>query len=244
MTTSEEAQNRRALREAHEKILHTSGVNWNTHCLATLTRQSLSKILYLDNLYRRIVDVPGVIIECGVHFGATLGVLSALRGLYEPYNFSREIIGFDTFEGFAGADKARDGALSEDGDYSVPGGYEDDLARIMEFHESNSPIPHIKKFSLIKGDASVTVDEHMRENPHTLVSMAIFDMDIYEPTKSALQAVLPRLVKGSIVVFDELNCPGFPGETEAARELLDLGAVRLERDPNMPYSAWFEYGGA
>jgi len=51
-------------------------------------------------LYRMIFDVPGVIMEFGVHRGRRLALLAALRGGYEPYNPHRRIIGFDTFTGF------------------------------------------------------------------------------------------------------------------------------------------------
>ena len=38
--------------------------------------------------------------EFGVRYGQVLSTLLNLRGIYEPYNYLREIIGFDTFEGF------------------------------------------------------------------------------------------------------------------------------------------------
>ena len=44
--------------------------------------------------------MPGCILEFGVQWGAGLPQLISLRGIYEPYNYSRHIYGFDTFEGF------------------------------------------------------------------------------------------------------------------------------------------------
>jgi hypothetical protein len=43
-------------------------------------------------------------------------------------------------------------------------------------------------------------------------------------------------------VFDELNCPHFPGETQALMEVLDLNKLRLRRFPHQPYCAWALYG--
>lgn len=54
----------------HEHLVATSGPNWDIHQLATLSRQALSRILYWDNLYRKILDKSGIIIECGVQYGA------------------------------------------------------------------------------------------------------------------------------------------------------------------------------
>lgn len=53
-----------------------------------------------------------------------------------------------------------------------------------------------------------------------LVSLLYLDLDIYEPTKVALKEFLPRMSKGSIIAFDELNYRSFPGETIAMLEEL------------------------
>ena len=70
--------------------------------------QDLARILFMDDLYRRIVDVPGVILELGVRWGQNLALFSALRTIYEPFNHNRKVIGFDTFAGFP-SPHAKDG---------------------------------------------------------------------------------------------------------------------------------------
>ena len=217
------------------------GPQWNYHSLVFQKRQVLTRLLYEDQLYRRIVDVPGVICEFGVHWGATIATLCNLRGIHEPFNHSRRIIGFDTFGGFVGVDD-KDGGFSSDGDYSTSQAYEDELAELLTLHESFSPIPQIRKFELVKGDVAETLPAWLEANPHAIISMAIFDMDIHKPTRAALEMVLPRLTKGSMLVFDELNCPHFPGETQAVMEVLGLNNIRLQRSPLQPYCAFAEYG--
>lgn len=217
------------------------GPQWNYHSLVFMKRQVLSRVLYLDQLYKKIIDVPGVMCEFGVHWGATMATLCNLRGIYEPYNHSRRIHGFDTFSGFVDVDSA-DGGFSSEGDYSTSAGYEAELTRILDLHESFSPVSQIQKFELSKGDVSATLPIWLEANPHAIVAMAIFDMDIYKPTKAALELILPRLIKGSILVFDELNCPHFPGETKAVAEVLGLNNMRLQRFPHQPYCAWAEFG--
>ncbi len=242
---------REPLEARNDKLLHEIargryanggfGSQWNYHSLVFMKRQVLSRILYLDQLYRNIIDVPGVICEFGVHWGATIAALINLRGIHEPFNHSRKIHGFDTFSGFVDIDSA-DGGFSSEGDYSTTAGYEAELTRLLSLHESFSPIPQIEKFELVKGDVSITLPLWLEANPHAIVSLALFDMDIYKPTKAALEAILPRLVKGSILVFDELNCPHFPGETKAVQEVLGLNNIRLKRFPHQPYCAWAEFG--
>ena len=112
----------------------------------------------------------------------------------------------------------------------------------MSLHEENCPVAHIQKFSLIKGDASLTSRQWLKDNPHAIVAMAIFDMDIYQPTKDALEAIKPRLTKGSILVFDELNCPQFPGETQALEEVLAINNLKLQLDSHQANCAWAVWG--
>jgi hypothetical protein len=221
--------------------IENCGPAWEYHLPLFMTRQALSRQIYFDSLYRQLLDVPGVICEFGVQWGSTLATLTNLRGIYEPYNYSRHIYGFDTFSGFASVD-VKDGPDCEVGDYTVIPGYEKDLEKILALHEANSPLTHIKKTHLVKGDVTDTLPIWLDANPHAVISMAIFDMDVYSPTKLALEAILPRLTKGSILVFDELNCPQFPGETQALAEVIGLAKLRLRRSPHQPYCAWAVWG--
>tara|TARA_X000000950_G_scaffold99397_1_gene125758 strand:- start:2663 stop:3418 length:756 start_codon:yes stop_codon:yes gene_type:complete len=231
-----------SLLDHHLSLVSKFGPNWNTHTLLTMQRQSISRILYYNMLYSKIVGVPGIIMEFGVHWGATLAQLIALRGIYEPFNHSRHIYGFDTFSGFSNTCPSIDGGFSSDGDYSVFDGYEHTLEKILELHEANCPVSHIKKFHLVKGDASKTTKDWVKNNPHAIVAMAIFDMDIYHPTKNALEAILPLLTRGSLLVFDELNYNKFPGETIALREVLSTKNIKLHHYPHQPSCAWAVWG--
>lgn len=237
-----EKSNIELIKDFHLSHIDKWGVSWNQHSLVTLQRQSISRVLYYNELYQKIVGVPGCILEFGVQWGATLAQLISLRGIYEPYNHRRHIYGFDTFEGFVNTDKVKDGTHLDDGDYCVYEDYESKLEELLKLHEANCPIRHIQKFSLIKGDASETSKQWVIDNPHAIVAMVIFDMDIYKPTKDALEAIKPRLTKGSLLVFDELNHPQFPGETEALDEVLELNKLKLNHYPHQPNCAWAIWG--
>src|ERR1051326_7266258 len=65
-----------------------------------LTAKDLSRILFMDQLYRQIVEVEGVIVEFGTRWGNNLTLFSQLRSIYEPFSRKRRVVGFDTFEGF------------------------------------------------------------------------------------------------------------------------------------------------
>jgi hypothetical protein len=197
-----------------------------------IRRQVLSRILFFNDLYQKILNVHGIVMEFGVLWGQNMALLQSLRGLYEPFNYNRKIVGFDTFEGFPSVHE-RDGQSSvvKHGNYATTKGYERYLEQVLDYHEQESPISHIKKYELVKGDASVQIAKYLKDNPETIVAFAYFDMDVYEPTKKCLEAIRGHLTKGSIIGFDELNLHEFPGETLAVKEVLGLDRYRIQRSP-------------
>lgn len=204
-----------------------------------LSSKSLSRILFFYEIYQKIVNTHGVCMEFGVRWGQTLSLLSAMRGIFEPFNRHRKIVGFDTFTGFKGISK-KDGSRANcgDGSFSVTENYEQYLDRILALQEQLNPIPHLKKYELVKGDAVTTIPDYLKRHPETIVSLAIFDFDIYAPTKAALEAIKPHICKGSILVFDELCDDIFPGETLALQEVFGLRNFRIQR---MPMTARISY---
>lgn len=200
------------------------------HLALLLNRNCLSRTLFINELYRQIVEVPGAIVEFGVRWGQSMALYSNLRALYEPYNLSRLILGFDTFEGFPSL-SPKDGTAAnlKVGAYSVGSGYEAYLEKLLAHYENNAPRSGSARFRLIKGDACKTLPEYLDRHPETIVALAYFDFDIYKPTKVCLERILPHLTKGSIIAFDELNKPEVPGETVAVREVIGLNRCRLRR---------------
>ena len=204
-----------------------------------LESKNLARILFMDFLFRQIVDVQGVVVEFGTRWGQNLALFAALRGIYEPFNRHRKIIGFDTFTGFPSI-SPQDGKseMMTPGQLAVAGGYDNFLSRILELHEHVNPLSHIRKFDLRVGDANVEIAKYLEEAPETIIALAYFDFDLYEPTKKGLEMIRPRLTKGSVLAFDELNDPDSPGETLALMETFGLNQVRLKR---FPYTSRVSY---
>ena len=204
-----------------------------------INSKDLSRILFMDFLYRMSKDVQGAIFDLGTRWGQNAAIFSACRGLYEPFNRHRKIIAFDTFSGFPSVTE-KDGRsnLMQPGSVCVTEDYDSYLSRTLELQEKDNPLSHIKKFEVVKGDACESVEKYLLDNPHTIVSLAYFDFDIYEPTKKCLDLIKDRLVKGSVVGVDELNDHDSPGETIAVMETLGLRNIRLKR---FPYTSRVSY---
>lgn len=209
-------------------------------CYLYLNRQTLTRLICIHEIYKIAMKTHGVIMQFGVYYGRDLALLVNLRGIYEPFNYTRKIIGFDTFEGLPKLHE-KDGDMGNYGDFSVPRDYMDYLDHLLQYHENECSLSHIKKFELIKGNVKGTLPKYLADNPETIISLAYLDLDIYEPTKSVLLDIEPYLVKGSVVVFDELNFRAFPGETIAFRES-GFNKYRLHTFPYDPTISYCIFG--
>jgi hypothetical protein len=238
--TAAQLQNDSNFKELALKQIRDSGENWAIHSLAVMKRNALSRVLYLNDLYREIITVPGVICEFGVQWGSSIATLLNLRNLYEPYNVERFIYGFDTFSGFASVHE-KDGTAAKVGDYASIDKYEETLEEILNYHESISAFQSQRKFELLKGDATKTIDTWLEANPGATIALAIFDMDVYAPTKAVLEKIKPRLTSRSVLVFDEFTHRQFPGEVQAVREVFDMKDVEFTRSIHRSHVAIMKF---
>ena len=204
-------------------------------------RQDLARFLAKNEIFKLQLDVPGIIVECGVYMGGGVMTFAQLSAIYEPYNHTRKIVGFDTFEGFSRLSGSKDDNREKqysDGDLSTYDGIQKEITKAIELSDKNRPLSHISKIELIKGDAVISIPEYLQNNPHTIISMLYLDFDIYEPTKIALENLMPRIPKGGVVAFDELNCINFPGETLAVMEVLSISKLKLRKTN---FDPWISY---
>ena len=205
-----------------------------------LNSKNLSRLLFMNDIYKKILEVPGVVFEFGSRWGQNVALFSALRGIYEPFNRHRKIVAFDTFEGFPSIhDKDGSSTLMQVGMLKLSDNYENFLDEVLKNHEDDNPLSHIKKYEIVKGDTTFEIDNYLERNPETIISLAYFDFDLYEPTKKCLEAIKHRLVKGSVLAFDELNDPVSPGETLALMEVVGLKNIKLKKPKHASRVTYF-----
>ncbi len=198
-------------------------------------RQHLKRFLALYEIFKMVLPVKGSIVECGVFRGFGFMSWAKLSTILEPENLTRRIYGFDTFDGFPSVDQ-RDGndvALPTEGELCANS--RDELESLIEAYDDDRFLGHIDKAHLIAGDATQTIPKFVDDHPHLVVSLLFLDFDLYEPTKIALEHFLPRMPKGAILAFDELDNPIWPGETLAALDTVGLNRLRLRRLDWDPY---------
>jgi len=193
-------------------------------------RQDLTNLLVRYEIFKRVLEVQGSIVECGVLRGGGLMAWAQFSAILEPTNHQRRVVGFDTFSGFPRLSNQDRSSESED---AQPGGLAvdsyDHLRQCVDLFDMNRFIGHVPKVELVRGDAVKTIPKYLKENPQLIVSLLYLDFDIYEPTLSALKHFVPRMPKGAVIAFDELNLKDWHGESVAVLESLKLRKYRIER---------------
>ena len=202
-------------------------------------RVDLTNFLAKYELFKKTLDVPGSIIECGVLFGGGLMAFAQLSAIFEHTNFMRKIIGFDTFSGFPQLSKY-DKSSSE---FAHKGGFGinsyEDLQKCIKLYDENRFLNHIPKVELVKGDAVKTIPQFIKKNPAVVVSLLYIDFLLYEPTKIALEYFVPRMPKGAIIAFNLINdTMHWQGTTRALLDSIGIQKLELKKFQFTPYTQY------
>jgi len=197
------------------------------------SRQDLTRHLTKFEIFKKALTVQGSIVECGVLFGGGLMWWAHLSAIMEPVNMQRQIIGFDTFDGITQL-SVQDIAEGKSKEAKKDGFKVDSKATIeqaIKLYDKNRTIGHLQKVEIVAGDACETIPKYVKDNQHLLISLLFLDFDIFAPTKAAIENLVPRMPKGAVIAFDELNLKAWPGETQAVLGLMDINKLQVKRLP-------------
>lgn len=180
----------------------------------------LVKFLVMYELYKRFLNVPGIIVEAGSWYGQNLVLCENLRAILEPFNKDRHIVSFDTYTGYA----------DKEGWYSTGKEYRPYLLDLLGAHVRANVYGHIPGgHELIEGDICETAPAYFAKNRGAIVAFAYIDMGPQKPTESILQAIRPHLVSGSVLLMDELTRKDTPGEAIAFKKIFARSEYAVEK---------------
>ena len=184
----------------------------------TCGQERLGKLLNQIELYKKIINIPGDILEFGVYKGSSFMRLLYLRELYEN-TFSREIIGFDIFGKFPNnvkeeSDKEFISDFENNGGFGIS---KDELQK----HINNL---NLSNYSLIEGDIMETLPKWVNNKKKKRYSLVHVDVDVYEPTKLILENIWDKIIKGGVLVLDDFN--SVYGETKAVEEFFKSNRIK------------------
>lgn len=200
-------------------------------------RINVTRFLAHYELYKLIQDVPGSIVECGVYQGNSFLSFHKFLEIFHPGDRVRHVVGFDDFKGLR--------LTPQDGpEYpersKVEGGWKSEsfkpvLEALLKIHQADQFVPSSPRAFLIEGNILETVPQYIREHPGLRISLLHLDVDVYEPTKVALDHLYDRVVSGGVVVLDEYAMMEWGGESQA---LEDFFAERQSRPIQLRTFSW------
>lgn len=139
--------------------------------------------------------------------------------------WSRPIVGFDAFGVFPRSEKDSSEDVEFIKGFEQVGGdglSEQELRRYLE-------IKALANLELVAGDISETIPKYLAENPHIRIALLHIDVDVYQPTKVALENLYSRIVPGGLLVLDDYAI--VEGETRAVDEFFSGQKVLIEKVP-------------
>lgn len=182
----------------------------------------LGKVLAHYELYKRVVGLPGHVVECGVFKGVSLVQLAVFRRLLESDD-SRRIVGFDAFGPFPGRHDAADTAFVEQWQRNAgPGIPVDELQAALD-HKSFTNV------ELVPGDILETVPRYVAGHAELKIALLHVDVDVYAPTRAVLEHLYDRVVPGGVVMLDDY--PTVAGATRAVDEFFAARNVAIQKLP-------------
>ena len=187
------------------------------------TTDRFSKILSRYELFRRVIEIPGDIVECGVFKGTGVLFWAKLIQIFNPLS-ARRVVGFDTFGEFPAASEADRQFARE---LCAEAAYEGTDPKALMDAARACGVAH--RVELVAGDAAATIPAYAAATAGLRIALLNLDFDTAAPTRAALEALYDRVVTGGVIVFDEYGLPGCT-EADAVDEFLagrGLGGVRL-----------------
>lgn len=187
------------------------------------TEARYAKFIAHYELYKRIVNLPGAVVECGLFQGNSFYRFAHFRDILESKT-SRKLIGFDIFGSFPKTKfekdkKYLDKFISDAGENSIS---LNEIEKVMQYKK-------IENYEFIKGDINKTVPQYCKDNTHLKIALLHIDTDVYEPAVTILENMYNRVVKGGIIMFDDYGT--FPGETKAVDDFFAKKNVIIEKLP-------------
>ena len=74
-----------------------------------------------------------------------------------------------------------------------------------------------------------TVPEFIKKNEALKISLLHIDVDLYAPTRLALECFFPKVVRGGVIILDDYGA--MPGANKAVDEFFLSSVTRIKKLP-------------
>jgi hypothetical protein len=203
-----------------------------THWPVYTKRILMTRFLAHYELFKMTKGLPGSIIELGVSRGVSFFSFHKFLEIFLPTSTLTKVYGFDSFEGLTDFTDKDGVSKTELLDDKKIGGWsaaevEGEIFELCDLFNSDNILTK-ERAKLIKGKIQDTLIPFLKETPGLRINLLHFDMDLYEPTKFALENLWDLVVTGGIIVFDEYALPPWGGEANAFDEFLKKRGITIK----------------
>lgn len=183
--------------------------------MSFIQRKEVPKTLAMYELFKKVIELPGSIVDIGVFRGHSLFTWHHLLEIFAPADRMRFVYGFDSFEGYK-TFTDEDGDAEEWCKQYIPDcmiSNKNLVQELIRYHNIDSFFPGTERIKLIIGDINTTIPDFKENAKGIRISLLNIDTNLYSTVKTSLTYLFDLVVPHGVICFSGYS--GFPWEGEA-----------------------------
>lgn len=202
-----------------------------THYNLYMNSERFSKLLIHYEVFKKIKNLSGSIVECGVFKGTSFSRFAMMRELVGNPKRNK-LVAFDVFSDDFPDTKFKNEKAQRKHWISTAGGSSISTKQLKSIFDKKK----IKNFELVKGDVLKTIPTYLKKNKNLKISLLNVDIDFVETTECVLNNFYDKVVKGGIILFDNYQGVGtggtfYKGETSTINKFLKKHKKKIIKFP-------------
>ena len=202
-----------------------------THYNLFMNQERFSKLLIHYEVFKKIENISGSIIECGVFKGTSFSRFAMIRELIGNKK-KNKLVAFDVFNDDFPNTKFHNEKIQRKHWINTAGGSSISTRQLNRIFKKKN----IDNYELIKGDVLKTIPNYTKKNPNLKIALLNIDIDFIETTKCVLDNFYEKVSKGGIILFDNYEGVGtggtfYKGETETINKFLKKINKKIRKFP-------------
>ena len=205
--------------------------------MAFIRRREFAQTLAYIHLFEIIKDIPGSIAELGVYLGNGLFTWSKLLETFCPGVRGRKVFGFDSFKGYVNGTETEADSIQfiKNLHGHTFDASEEVVNRLIRINETDNLVMGAQRIKLYSGDVKDTIDQMQSENPGVRFSLVMIDLNLFEPTRFALEKMYALVVRGGVLAFRGYGVKPWEGESAAVDVFAAKNGLVLKSFTYSPY---------
>ena len=189
------------------------------------------KALFHYEIYKKISNISGDILELGVFRGCSLVRFATFRDLFKT-NFNSKLYGFDDFGEFTPQFGKKDKIFIKKWKEDLKRNSNSDRGISLKELKSILKKKKFKNINLIKVNIIQTLPKFLNKKK-IKISLLHLDLDLFEPTIFALEKLYNKVKKGGIILLDDYKIAS--GVTKAVNKFKKEKKIEVKKIGNLYY---------